>query len=62
MRILVAEDEVRLATLLEQSLVEAGWMVDVHHDGRDALCAALSEGGVLFDVMLWTGSCPGWPG
>ena len=62
MRILVAEDEVRLATLLEQSLVEAGWMVDVHHDGRDALCAALSEGGVLFDVLLLDWMLPGMDG
>jgi two-component system OmpR family response regulator len=52
MRILVAEDEVRLATLLEQSLAEAGWMVDVRHDGRGAFDAALREGGTFYDVLL----------
>jgi two-component system OmpR family response regulator len=36
MRVLVAEDEARLAALLEQSLVEAGWEVDVVADGHAA--------------------------
>ena len=36
MRVLVAEDDVRLAALLEQSLSEAGWEVEVVHDGRSA--------------------------
>ena len=52
MRILVAEDDVRLAALLEQSLAEAGWMVDLRHEGRGALDAALSEGGAFYDVLL----------
>ena len=54
MRVLVAEDDVRLARVLEQSLAEAGWQVDVHHDGATAFHAALdaaaSEAGV--DVLL----------
>lgn len=51
MRILVAEDEPRLAELLEQSLAEAGWIVDVHADGRSALAAAIS-GDPSYDVLL----------
>jgi two-component system, OmpR family, response regulator len=52
MRILVAEDDPRLAGLLEQSLAEAGWLVDVRHGGRRALDAALREGGSFYDVLL----------
>jgi two-component system, OmpR family, response regulator len=52
MRILVAEDDRRLAALLEQSLAEAGWTVDVHHGGRRAFDAALREGGSFYDVLL----------
>jgi two-component system, OmpR family, response regulator len=52
MRILVAEDDPRLAALLEQSLAEAGWAVDVHRGGRRALDAALREGGSFYDVLL----------
>ncbi len=51
MRILVAEDEPRLAALLDQSLSEAGWDVDVRDDGRSALAAALS-GEPPYDVLL----------
>jgi two-component system OmpR family response regulator len=52
MRILVAEDDMRLAALLDQSLAEAGWTVDVHHGGRRAFDAALREGGSFYDVLL----------
>ena len=52
MRILVAEDEARLAELLEQSLSEAGWDVDVYADGRSAYAAALGDGGAAYDVLL----------
>jgi CheY-like chemotaxis protein len=52
MRILVAEDDPRLAALLEQSLAEAGWAVDVHRGGRRAFDAALREGGSFYDVLL----------
>ena len=51
MRVLVAEDDVRLAALLEQSLSEAGWEVEVVHDGRSAYGRALPDG-VPFDVLL----------
>jgi two-component system, OmpR family, response regulator len=52
MRILVAEDDARLAALLEQSLTEAGWTVDVQHDGRAAFDAALRDGGSFYDVLM----------
>ena len=52
MRILVAEDEPRLAALLEQSLAEAGWETDVRTDGRSAYEAALEGGGTAYDVLL----------
>jgi two-component system OmpR family response regulator len=51
MRVLVAEDDVRLAALLEQSLSEAGWEVEVVHDGRSAYGRALPDG-VGYDVLL----------
>ncbi len=51
MRVLVAEDDVRLAALLEQSFSEAGWEVEVVHDGRSAYGRALPDG-VPYDVLL----------
>jgi two-component system OmpR family response regulator len=50
-RILVAEDEPRLAALLDQSLREVGWDVDVRNDGGSALAAAMS-GDPSYDVLL----------
>lgn len=54
MRVLVAEDDVRLADILEQSLREAGWQVRVCLDGRAALDAAIPTGDLddEFDVLL----------
>ncbi len=51
MRILVAEDDVRLAALLEESLAEAGWQVDVVHDGRAAYDRLLTD--TSFDVAVF---------
>ncbi len=54
MRLLVIEDEKRLAEYLLKGLAENGYVVDVAHDGVDGLHLAL-EGGhdlVLLDVML----------
>lgn len=51
MRILVAEDDARLADLLEQSLQEAGWDVEVVHDGQAAYQQSL-PGGIPYDVLL----------
>ncbi|MEO5662108.1 MAG: response regulator transcription factor [Nocardioides sp.] len=55
MRILVAEDDRRLADLLEQALREDGWEVEVVHDGRSAYVRALPDG-IPHDVLLldWT--------
>jgi two-component system OmpR family response regulator len=50
MRILVAEDDTRLAAILDESLTEAGWSVDVVHDGRSAFDRLLSDSS--FDVAL----------
>jgi DNA-binding response OmpR family regulator len=55
MRVLLAEDDTRLAEVLEQSLTEAGWSVEVHHDGGDAFRAATDTEvptGQQFDVLL----------
>ncbi|MEJ7834419.1 MAG: response regulator transcription factor [Nocardioides sp.] len=51
MRILVAEDDRRLAEVLEQSLIEAGWDVEVVHDGQTAYGRSLPDG-VPYDVLL----------
>jgi two-component system, OmpR family, response regulator len=51
MRVLLAEDDVRLADLLDQSLTEAGWEVEVVHDGRSAYARALPDG-PSYDVLL----------
>lgn len=54
MRMLVIEDDKRLAEYLHKGLSENGYVVDVAHDGVNGLHLAL-EGGfdlVLLDVML----------
>jgi two-component system OmpR family response regulator len=60
-RILVAEDDARLADLLAQSLAEAGWVVDLVHDGTAAYSRALQEGDP-FDVLLLDWMLPGTDG
>jgi two-component system OmpR family response regulator len=50
--VLVAEDDVRLGAVLEQSLTEASWDVVVVHDGRDALTTAMADEHGGFDVLL----------
>ena len=57
--VLVAEDDVRLAAVLEQALDEAGWAVHVVHDGRSAYAQAL-EGD--YDVLLLDWMLPGQDG
>jgi two-component system OmpR family response regulator len=61
MRILVAEDDRRLADLLDQSLTEAGWEVEVAYDGRAAYGRALPDG-VPYDVLLLDWMLPGLDG
>jgi two-component system OmpR family response regulator len=60
MRILVAEDDVRLAALLAESLTEAGWQVDVVHDGKAAYHQLLAGSG--YDVALLDWMLPGMDG
>jgi two-component system OmpR family response regulator len=60
MRILVAEDDVRLAAVLTDSLTEAGWLVDVVHDGRSAYQRLLMDAG--YDVGLLDWMLPGMDG
>ena len=62
MRILIAEDDVRLADLLRQSLDEAGWTVDMCHSGHHAFEAALEASGTAYDVLLLDWMLPGIDG
>nr|WP_157347497.1 response regulator transcription factor [Nocardioides sp. MAH-18] len=58
---MVAEDDVRLADLLDQSLTEAGWDVEVVHDGRSAYRRSLPDG-MPYDVLLLDWMLPGLDG
>ena len=49
MRVLVVEDEVRLAETLQRGLSGAGFVVDVVHNGEDAIWAATER---EFDVLV----------
>ncbi|GAB3669034.1 response regulator transcription factor [Nocardioides korecus] len=60
MRILLAEDDVRLAALLEETLTEAGWKTDVVHDGRAAYDRLLRD--PSYDVALLDWMLPGMDG
>jgi two-component system OmpR family response regulator len=60
-RILVAEDDRRLADVLEQSLSEAGWDVEVVGDGSVAHELALYAE-VPYDVLLLDWMLPGMDG
>jgi len=54
MRVLVVEDEPRMARLLRRSLREEGHAVDVAGDGTDGLWLAMENdyGAIVLDVML----------
>ncbi|HLU73082.1 MAG TPA: response regulator, partial [Nonomuraea sp.] len=54
MRVLLVEDERRLAGLIKDGLAGEGFAVDVAHDGRDGLWLATenSYDVVVLDVML----------
>jgi DNA-binding response OmpR family regulator len=54
MRVLVVEDEVRLALLLKRGLEEEGYAVDTSGDGADALwrATATDYDAVVLDIML----------
>ena len=46
----MAEDDVRLAEVLRESLAESGWETEVVHDGRAAYDALLTDAG--WDVVV----------
>ncbi|MEE6264180.1 MULTISPECIES: response regulator transcription factor [Streptomyces] len=54
MRLLIVEDEKRLATTLAKGLVAEGFAVDVAHDGREGLHLATTQGYdlLILDIML----------
>src|SRR3954452_16833889 len=54
MRVLVVEDEVKMAALLRRGLAEEGLGVDVTHSGEDALvrAGATNYDAIVLDVML----------
>jgi len=59
MKILLIEDEVKLSEYLKKGLGEAGYTVDVAHNGVDGLHMAL-EGG--YDLLILDGMLPGIDG
>lgn len=54
MRILVVEDEPKVASFIQKGLEEEGYAVDVAHDGEDGLVMALDgvHDLVVLDIML----------
>ena len=54
MRLLIVEDEVRLASALQRGLIGEGFTVDVAHTGPDGLHAAQEHpyDAVILDIML----------
>jgi two-component system OmpR family response regulator len=54
MRVLVVEDEVKMASLLQRGLQEEGYAVDVAADGQEALWLATETpyDAIVLDVML----------
>lgn len=59
MRVLIIEDEVRLAEALAQIMQEQKYMADIVHDGRDGLDYALDGG---YDVIVLDLMLPGMNG
>jgi DNA-binding response OmpR family regulator len=59
MRVLVVEDDLRLASNLRRGLEEAGIAVDIVDDGIEGLAAAQST---PFDVVVLDGMLPGMDG
>ena len=54
MRVLIVEDDHRLAASVRRGLEDAGFAADVVYDGEEALAAALTNSYdvILLDVML----------
>lgn len=59
MKLLVVDDEVKLAQYLQKGLSEEGYVVDVTHNGIDALHLAM-EG--IYDLIILDGMLPGVDG
>ena len=59
MRILVVEDEKKMASFIRKALQEEGFAVDVLHDGEEALAAIVHN---PFDVMVLDIMLPGRDG
>ncbi len=59
MKLLVIEDEVKLAEYLRKGLTESGYVVDLAHDGIDGLHLAM-EGG--YDLLVLDSMLPGIDG
>jgi heavy metal response regulator len=59
MRLLVIEDEVKLAEYLRKGLTEEGYVVDVAHNGVDGLHLAM---GGDYDLLVLDGMLPGIDG
>ena len=62
MRVLVVEDEVSLAETLRDGLTEAGFVVDVVHDGVDGLWQATEMPHGAYDVIVLDIMLPGLSG
>ena len=58
MRILIAEDEAKVATHIRKGLTEAGYAVDVAADGNEALWLAESNpyDALVLDVKVGSGA------
>ena len=54
MKILVVDDEVRIAEAIKQGLVQEGYAVDVEHDGEDGYNAARADeyDVIILDIMM----------
>ncbi|MDA8026630.1 MAG: response regulator transcription factor [Actinomycetota bacterium] len=54
MRVLVVEDEIKMAALLQRSLTEDGYTVDVIGEGKGALAIAKTEpyAAIVLDIMM----------
>ncbi|WP_406047247.1 response regulator transcription factor [Kribbella sp. NBC_00889] len=54
MRVLIVEDEVRLAETVRRGLSDAGFVVEVVHNGEDAVWAATEQSYdvIVLDIML----------
>ena len=57
MRLLVVEDDAKIAAFVIKGLEQAGFAVDHAADGEDGLHLALTE---AYDPRLSTSCCPNW--